>query len=154
MEWLYKALNKNKLVHAIIFHEDKRVKNYYKVPVSGHITIDYKTYIINDKDFFIDKEGFPTYTYRVDSTEPLDPFNGTKSLLSPDYYNTAINSHVARDIFESTHKGMDTAMLSLLVSFLAFLAAAAAAYFTFSNGEDFIQRLNEIREVLRTIGGV
>jgi len=152
--WILRTFRKSKTIKALIYGVDKRIRVYYTIPQNNTLTIGNQTYIINEKDFFMDAKGFPTYTYRIDSTEPLDPFNTKKSVFTPDYYNTAINNHVARDIFDATEKGLDGSMLGIILG-VATLGGLALVWFTTNEGlTNLVNQINEIREILRTIGGV
>ena len=156
--WFINRKRKQTQVKALVYGKDKRVKVYYRVPSKSdtetNITIEGKTYVVNDKDFFLDSKGYPTYTYRIDSTEPLDPFDSKKSVLSPDYYNTAINSHVARDIFESTQKGLDGNMLVVVLTAVNFMGLLFVAYLMYDNFNFIGPKVEEILNLLKTLGGL
>lgn len=146
----YKWFAKDQLVHAVVFTGDKRIRNYYRIPQGNNIHINGRTFVMNDKDFFLDKESIPTFTYHVNRTDPIDPFDTKKSVMSPEYFDTAINNKVATDIFSATKTKMDTAMIALFISFVSLIGIGIVGYLIY----EIIPQINEIRDVLRTIGGV
>jgi len=134
-----KHFSKNTAVKAIIFTKDKRIKTYYTKPEGNTLTINGKSYTINDQDWFIN-DGFPTYIFNDSDAQPKNPLiNKTVPVMSPDDFNTAISSKVAKEIFDASSKGMDTATLSLIISFVTLGGVAVVGY------------LNHL--VLRIIGG-
>jgi hypothetical protein len=148
-----KHFSKNTAVKAIIFTKDKRIKTYYTKPEGNTLTINGKSYTINDQDWFIN-DGFPTYIFNDSDAQPKNPLiNKTVPVMSPDDFNTAISSKVAKEIFEASGKGMDTATLSLIISFVTLGGVAVVGYLLTTNFESLAATVNEIREVLRIIGG-
>jgi hypothetical protein len=148
-----KHFSKNTAVKAIIFTKDKRIKTYYTKPEGNTLTINGKSYTINDQDWFIN-DGFPTYIFNDSDAQPKNPLiNKTVPVMSPDDFNTAISSKVAKEIFDASSKGMDTATLSLIISFVTLGGVAVVGYLLTTNFESLAATVNEIREVLRIIGG-
>lgn len=148
--WFYKSFRKDELVHAVVYTGDRRVRNYYRTPSGQEIKILNKTFLINDKDFFLDKDSIPTFTYHINRTDPIDPFDTKKSVMSPEYYDIAINNKVAKDIFASTKTKMDIAQVTLFISIFALIGIAAVGYLIYEQGNI----INEMREALRILGGV
>ena len=148
-KWFYK----DAAVKAIIFTKDKRIKTYYTKPEGNTITINNKSYTLNDNDWFIN-DNFPTYIFNDSDAQPKNPLiNKSAPVMTPDDFNTAISSKVAKEIFDASGKGMDTATLSLLVSFITLAAVGVVGYLFMTNFEQLSTTINEIREVLRIIGG-
>ena len=148
-----KYFNKNKAVKAIIFTKDKRIKTYYTNPEGNTLTINGKSYTINEQDWFIN-DGFPTYIFNDSDAQPKNPLNNkTVPVMTPDDFNTAISSKVAKEIFDASGKGMDYATISLITSFVTLLAVGVVGYLLTTNFESLSTTVNEIREVLRIIGG-
>ena len=149
-----KHFNKNKAVKAIIFSKDKRIKTYYANPESNTITLNNKSYTINDDDWFI-SDGFPTFVYNDQSAEPQNPIKAKlEPVMSPEDFNVAISAKVAKEIFDASNNKMDAGAIGLILSFIT-LAGLGALYYVFN--EKFtamMQLLTEIREVLRTLGGI
>jgi len=113
-----KYFSKNTAVKAIIFTKDKRIKTYYTKPEGNTITLNGKSYTINDQDWFIN-DGFPTYIFNDSDAQPKNPLvNKNVPVMSPDDFNTAISSKVAKEIFDASGKGMDTELYHLLYHLL------------------------------------
>lgn len=148
--FFYKTFKKDELVHAVVYTGDRRVRNYYRIPTGLEIKIKNKTFLINDKDFFLDMDSIPTFTYHINRTDPIDPFDTKKSVMTPEYYDIAINNKVASDIFASTKSKMDIAQLNLFVTIFVLLGVAALGYLVYEQGN----MINEMREVLRLLGGI
>lgn len=151
---LTKTFNKKRVVKAVIYGADKRIKVFYVLPKNDSLTIKNVSYVINEKDFYLDNENIPTYLYRHDSTEPINPHDSKKSVLTPDYYNTAINAHVARDVFEATKGGMDFATISLVVSVITLVVVGGGLYMLFKNLGDTNLKVNSIYDLIKVIGGM
>ena len=148
-----KYFHKETAVKAIIFTKDKRIKTYYTKPEGNTITINNKSYTINDQDWFIN-DNFPTYVFNDSDAQPKNPLiNKADPVMTPDDFNTAISSKVAKEIFDASGKGMDTATLSLILSFITLAAVGVVGYLFMTNFEQLSLTINEIREVLRIIGG-
>ena len=150
--FFYNKKRKQNQVKAIVFESDKRVRVYYRVPKDNNITIGNKTYIINNVDFYLDSNSYPTYTYRFDSTEPINPMDNKKSILTPDYYNTAINNKVARDIFEASNKGMDI-NIGVLLSGLAFVGVLVVWYLLDDKMTGMASKINELYDIIKALSG-
>ncbi len=148
-----KYFNKTTAIKAIVFTKDKRIKTYYTKPEGNTITIKEKSYTLNDQDWFI-SDGFPTYIFNDTDAQPKNPLdNKVKPVMTPDDFNTAISSKVAKEIFDASGKGMDSGMLGLILSGLSLAGIAVLGYLFTSSIEDLTLTINEIREVLRIIGG-
>lgn len=140
-------------IKAIIFNKDKRIRTHYVNPEGNTITIKEKAYTLNDQDWFI-SEGFPTYIFNDTDAQPKNPLdNKAKPVMTPDDFNTAISSKVAKEIFDASGKGMDSATISLILSGLSLAGIVVLGYLFTSNLEGLTTTINEIREVLRIIGG-
>ena len=72
----------------------------------------------------------------------------------PIFYNTAINSHVARDIFESTQKGLDGNMLVVVLTAVNFMGLLFVAYLMYDNFNFIGPKVEEILNLLKTLGGL
>lgn len=148
-----KYFNKDKAIKAIIFTKDKRIKTYYCKPEGNTITIKEKSYTLNEQDWFIN-DGFPTYIFNDSDAQPKNPLtNKAVPVMSPDDFNTAISSRVAKEIFDASGRGLDSGMLSLILSGLALAGIGIVGYLVATNYEQMMLTINEIREVLRIIGG-
>lgn len=94
--FIVKTFYRSKAVKAIITYPDKRVKTFWVVPKGHTITIGNNTFNINKEDFYLHK-GIPTYFYNTNNTEPVNVITEAQSKITPDDYNVAISSAVARD---------------------------------------------------------
>lgn len=148
--WYYKSFKKDQLVHAVVYTGDRRVRNYYRIPKGSEIKIANKTFLTNDRDFFLDMDSIPTFTYHINRTDPIDPFDTKKSVMTPEYYDIAINNKVASDIFASTKSKMDVAQVTLFIALFALIGIAAVGYLVYEQSNV----INEMREALRILGGV
>jgi len=148
-----KYFNNKTAVKAIIFSKDKRVKTHFVNPEHNSITIQGKTYTLNDQDWFI-SEGFPTYVFNDRDAEPQNPLNPTRrSLMTADDFNVAISSKVAREIFDASNPKMDAGMIGLILSVITLIGVGVVGYLMSENFTQISQTITEIREVLRLIGG-
>lgn len=149
-----KYFNKNKAVKAIIFSKDKRIKTFYANPSSNTITINKKSYTINDEDWFL-SDGFPTFVYNDQSAEPQNPIKAKlKPVMSPEDFNVAISAKVAKEIFDAGSSKMDPGTLGMILSFITLIGLGALYYVFNEKFNALMQLVSEIREVLRTLGGI
>jgi len=149
-----KYLNKNKAVKAIVFSKDKRIKTYYANPESNIISLNNKSYTINDNDWFI-SEGFPTFVYNDQSAEPQNPLKvKLEPVMSPDDFNVAISAKVAKEIFEASSGKLDAGSISMILSFITLIGIGALYYVFNEKFAAIMGALSEIREILRLISGV
>jgi len=146
--------HKKTAVKVILFSKDKRVRVAYVNPLNNTLTAFKKTYTLNDSDWFI-SDGFPTYVFNDLDSEPQNPLNPkVRSLMSADDFNVAISSKVASDIFEASKAGMDSGTLGLVLNIITLLGVAVIGYLTFDNFAVLSERITEIREILKLIGGI
>jgi hypothetical protein len=146
--------HKKTAVKVIVFTKDKRVRVDYVKPLNNTLTAFKKTYTLNDSDWFL-SDGFPTYVFNDLDSEPQNPLNPkVRSLMSADDFNVAISSKVARDIFEASKGGMDSGSLGLILNIITLLGVAVIGYLTFDNFTVLSERITEIREILKLIGGL
>jgi hypothetical protein len=146
--------HKKTAVKVILFSKDKRVRIAYVNPSNNTLTAFKKTYTLNDSDWFI-SDGFPTYVFNDLDSEPQNPLNPkVRSLMSADDFNVAISSKVARDIFEASKAGMDSGTLGLVLNIITLLGVIVIGYLTFDNFAILSERITEIREILKLIGGI
>lgn len=149
-----KHFNKNKAVKAIVFSKDKRIKTFYANPESNIIKLGNKSYTINDDDWFI-SDGFPTFVYNDQSAEPQNPIKAKlQPVMSPEDFNVAISAKVAKEIFDASNNKLDSGSISMILSFITLIGLGALYYVFNEKFSAMMQLLSEIREVLRTIGGM
>lgn len=149
-----KYFNKDKAVKAIVFSKDKRIKTYYALPSSNTITLKNKSYTINDEDWFI-SDGFPTFIFNDTSAEPQNPIKAKlEPVMSPEDFNVAISAKVAKEIFDASNSKMDPGTLGMILSFITLIGLGALYYVFNEKFSAMMQLLSEIREVLRTLGGI
>jgi hypothetical protein len=140
-------------IKAIIFTRDKRIKTIFENPENNTLTYNNKTYMLNDKDWFL-SEGFPTYIFNDSDIDPQNPLNPkVKSVMNPDELNIAMSSKVAREILDASKSGMDGNVLTLVLSILSLIAVGGVGYLMVENFQSITITINEIREVLKLIGG-
>ncbi|MGD9580342.1 MAG: hypothetical protein AB7V50_03145 [Vampirovibrionia bacterium] len=151
--WINKTFRKGKCVVAMVFNTDRRAKIKYLIPKNNSITIKGNSWVLNEDDMFLYK-GIPAYVLTTKNAEPIkiNPLNQKENFMSPQDYNTAISSRVAEQIFLSTKKGIDSGMISILVSGVLLVGLIVIAYF----GNEYITQINtkidEIRQILQIFG--
>jgi len=151
-QFLIKTFNKSKAVKLIIVFNDRRMKTYYAVPKDGVVTINGLSLVINNRDYLISK-GFPTYIYEEDNINPKSLYSNKQSDLTPTELNTIMESKVAKEILAASEKKWDTSTFAMLLSFATVVVVGWVAYNQYQINIETMQKLVEIRETLRAIGG-
>jgi len=138
---------------CIYVSEDRRIRLDYVIPDGKNLTVHNKSYIINEDDLFLYK-GIPSYILTTKESEPvkINPLNQRKSLMSADDYNTAISSQVAKEIFLATKKGIDTGMISLIISGLTLVGLLVLAYLGNEFLTEIVTKLNELKNIIASFG--
>lgn len=148
--WYLKTFKKNEIVRLCVYGKSKHIRNYYVRPLGNTATCNKVSYIINDKDFYLDSDNIITYTYREDSVEPVNPFDSKRSVMSQEEFNVAIDNKIIRDLVQSTGNGFDMATISMIISVVSLLGILFVGYMVYEQQT----LINEMREVLRVIGGI
>ena len=148
--WYLKTFKKSEIVRLCVYEKSKHIRNYYVIPQGNTATINKRSYIINDKDFYLDADSIITYTYREDSVEPVNPFDSKRSVMSQEEFNVAIDNKIIRDLVQSTGGGMDMATISMMIAVVSLLGIIFVGYMVYEQQT----LINEMREVLRVIGGI
>lgn len=156
-EWYLKTFEKSKVIHAMVFTADRRVRNYFVIPQINNNVVEISckqgTYFINDKDFHLDAQGFPTYIFTQTNRIPVDmtALKLYPDSATPDMYQTAINGHTAKDIIKSTDdKKMDAGMIAMVLGLVTLVGVIGIGYLVMQQAE----LIEEMRETLRIIGGI
>jgi len=147
---IYKRRN---MIKAIIVYADRRVKSFWVKPDNNTISIDTRSYTVTKDDIFLSKN-VPCYIYQADQPEPINPLNFSKSLMTSQDFNTAIEAKVAREIFNAVDKKLDAGMISMIMGAATILAVVVIAYLGNQSITMILEQLKEIRDILRIIGGI
>jgi hypothetical protein len=147
-----KVYKRRNMIKAIIVYADRRVKSYWVKPDNNTLTIGERSYTITKDDIFLSKN-VPCYLYQADVPEPINPLNFNKSLWTAQEFNTAIESKVAREIFNAVDKKLDAGTIAMIMGAATVLAVVVVAYLGSTSIQLILEQLKEIREVLRIIGG-
>lgn len=122
-QWIIKRFRKKKAVRLYIINENRRVHHYWTIPIDGNVTIGGTSFKLTKDDYLL-KDNIPTYFFNYKSAGPLNLYENSKVILTPEDFNLAIDTHVARDIFMATMKSKispDTLIIlgAMAVGFLA-----------------------------------
>lgn len=154
--YLYRRHRRLTMVRAIVFYPNKRVGVYWVKPSGAEknlLTIGALSFVINDRDFFLSK-GTPTYTFNSESAEPLDPFNANRNAeMTAQDFNIAVSAKVAEEIFLANRK-QDVMQILMILGVVTLAGLFIVGYLVTTKANDLMLLLQEIREVLRNIGGM
>lgn len=146
-------MNRDK-VKVILNYGDRRMKIYKVKPKDNTVTVDNKTFNINDKDFILHKN-VPTFIFKTTHTEPINVFgDGLPSPYTPSQYRTAIDNKIVEEIFNSTNKksALQEGSLLMLLLFGIIGGLGLIAYLGYDKLQLIITQLNNIIEALKSIG--
>lgn len=149
--FIKRELDKKK-VRVIIASSDRRLTTYKVKPVDKTVSVEGKTYNINDTDFMMIKN-MPTYIFNDENTQPIDLFTGIQSPYSPHQYQTAIENKLVEEIFKSSKKGKSNDSPIIMILLIAVIGAVGLIGYL---GYDFIEtiliKLDSIIEALKNAG--
>lgn len=137
-----KTFKRSQCVKAIIFDHDKRIKAHYVIPKDSQIKIGGKLYEINQDDFYLSK-GIPTYVYNVERVDPINLFNVEKSVLTASYYDTAISTNVAKQIFAASQEGVQPQNIILILTGVTMLVMLLGFYIMYNELTAIYEFMNE-----------
>lgn len=145
-QWIIKRFRKKKAVRLYVIDENRRVHHYWTIPSDGNVTIGNLSFKLTKDDYLL-KDNIPTYFFNHKDAEPLNLFTDKKILLSPQDFNLAIDTHVARDVFMATMKNKISPDTLIILGGM-FLGLLAVGYFL----NDKLDAINQTLEALG-IGG-
>lgn len=151
--WINKHFKRSTSVKIYIVHEDKRVTVHYEVPKGDQVTIGDRSYLITNKEALLSK-GRPSFFYHYNTPNPINPFELQKPGMTAKEFNTAITANVAKQIFAASESSLDVGKIAMILSGITLLSVIVVGYMMFDKIDQFAERLSEIREILRVIGGV
>jgi len=144
-EWFIKTFMKRHAVRIYIAMPDKRLKEYWCIPKGDQVSIKgVGTFVLTIDEVSLSSKNVPTFIFNTTNPEPLDLQTGGKSVYSPEQFQVAIDSNIAKEIFLATKSGsisQDT-MIILGVMVLGF---AGLGYF-------ITDQLKAITEILQALG--
>jgi hypothetical protein len=144
---------KAKAIRLILVYPDKRVRTHWAIPNGHNVSVLSYSFIINEHDFFLMK-GVPTYFFNINNAEPFNPLEPKKTFLTPSAYNTALNAQVATEIFKASENKFDVGLMSILMGVATIIVFGVVAYLGYGQIQIILEKLAEIRETLRLIGGL
>lgn len=145
-QWIIKRFRKKRAVRIYVITEDRRVHHYWTIPVDGNVKIKGLSFKLTKDDYLL-KDNIPTYFFNDKDAEPLNLYSDKKILLSPQDFNLAIDTHVARDVFSATMKKKISPDTLIILGGM-FIGLLAVGYFL----NDKLDAINKTLEALG-IGG-
>lgn len=152
-EWIIKNFHKKDAIRATIVYPDKRIRLHWAIPKGDVVQIGQTAYIINDKDVLI-QQGIPSYIFRSDRPEPINPFDLQKSVLTANDFNVAISAKVASEILAVTSGKMDPGLLAIAGGVLATIAVVGVGYWLSTILEGITERIAELERLIKLLGGL
>lgn len=165
-QFIIKNFLKRKAVKAFVLYPDKRIRTYWAIPDGNIIKINNMSFLINENDFSLDTKGIPCYIYDISNIEPKNLQNEIKPkkpsagktedyrIITPQDLDTAITAKVATEIFNASRKNMDTGTITLIFSVLSVIAVGVVAYMGFEKLDVIIEKLQELEDLIKLIGGM
>jgi hypothetical protein len=74
--------------------------------------------------------------------------------MTSEEFHTAINNKVTRDIFATQERKMDASQLTIIFGIIMVAAVGAVAYFGYEEINNLKLMIEEIRQLLRLVGGM
>jgi hypothetical protein len=152
-EWAIKTFYKSRAIRATIIYPDKRIRLHWALPVGDTVQIGKMAYKINNEDVLIQK-GIPSYIFRSDRPEPINPFALAKSVMTAEDFNVAISAKVASEILAVTSGKMDPGLLAIAGGILATLAIIGVGYWLSTILESMTERIAELERLIKLLGGI
>jgi len=152
-QFFIKHFMKKHAVKGLFFTDDHRFHIRWFVPKGNQI--EWNGHMFNvTKDHYFMSQGVPTYAYLVGEPMPLNPHDTKRSVMTSEEFHTAINNKVTRDIFATQERKMDAGQLTVIFGIVMVAALGAVAYFGYEEIHNLKMMIEEIRQLLRLVGGM
>jgi len=148
--FINKHFRKSKCIKVIYFGEGKRNDIHYIIPKGSTITINEKSFVLNNNDFFIDRKNFVTFIFSHQRVEPINP-NDVENLgeYDPALFDIALNSRIASEILDASKNKADINIF-LMVGLFIMIVGFAVVWYTLSEQISALQEsLKPLLEVLQ-----
>lgn len=109
--------NKDKYLKVLIITSSKQIKVTYIIPSDNGFNVNGNNYLLNP-DHIYTSGGFKTVLINDLSAETIDPLN-FKSRFNKKEFNSAINSKLIKDIFDSNEDKKLNMTTMLIIGVLA-----------------------------------
>ena len=152
-QFIIKHFMKSKAVKCYVIHADKRLRLTWVIPNGNDLTVGKYTFHMNSDVMYLSKS-IPCFVFSYKNAEPLNIIDiNQQTFMTAEDYDTAISSHVAREIFEASSKGMDGNTLLMVIGLGIVGVIGVASYLLYSRFDEIKTLLNQIIEMLRVLGG-
>ena len=158
--FINKHFRKKSCVKINLFNNsDRKQSVHYVIPKDNTITIQDKSWLIEDKFVYLDDKRFLTFNLNNDSAFPaLQPFQPNQQplldekgkQLSANRFNIAINTNAARQVYQNFEKSMDKMTYVLILQGIVILGLVIGFYFLYQE----INGVKTIVEAIRRFTGV
>ena len=144
-QWFIKTFMKRQAVRIYIATPDKRLKEYWGLPKGDQVSIKgVGTFILTTDEASLSSKNVPTFIFNTVNPEPLDLQKGKKSVYTPEQFQVAIDSNIAKEIFLATKSGSISQDTMIILGVMVLGFAGLGYYIT--------DQLNAINEILQALG--
>ena len=152
-QFIIKNFMKKKSVKCIFMKNDRKVITKYLVVKDDFVSFEGHTYIIDPELFMLGKNNWPTFYFHLEDAKPINMLGFELSDIDSGKLDARIDSHVLRDLFGSFQKKIDPSTMTMLFGFITLAGIGALGYYLTDKYHEMMLLLEEIRQVLRIVGG-
>lgn len=147
-QWYLKTFKRNEIVRIINVDAQNRISVKFVLMQEGNrVKLGENSYLLTpEKISYL--EGIPTVFTNYKTSEPLNMMDVSNQVYTPEFYNTAIEAQVVKELFKATEKKP----MQDLATMLSIITLLAVGYLTYMIITKF-DEINTILEQLQNIGG-
>jgi len=150
----YRAYLKRIAVKCVFMTPDRKIFAKILKVTDGMVSHDGKTYILDKNLFMIGKGNWATYYFNEQDAKPLNLLDFEPSKVGSKDLDTQINSSLMKDLIGSFQKKIDPSMLTVMFGLLTVGAIGVVAYLGAEKINELSKAIEEIRNLLRLLGGM
>jgi len=150
--WFYKKFKKDQVVRLYLTTATNRLRIIYRIANSKTIKIGNARYELNDEDYILSK-GIPSYFLVEGRIEPINPHDLNKSVMTPEYYDTAISANLAKELFNASGAGMDHVQIIMILVVIVLISSLIGNYLMYDQLQILREENLTLIDMIRSLGG-
>jgi hypothetical protein len=150
----YQGYLKRVAVKVVLMQSDRKIKVAKLKVNEGIVTHNGQSYVLDKNLFMIGKGNWVTYYFKMEDAKPLNMLEFKSSGLGSSELNAQINGHLMKELLGAFEKKVDPTTLTVVLGVVMVAGFGAIFYFMMEHYNSLLAALEEIRQILRLLGGV